>query len=469
MSKVVQEEIDNLNAVLTVTVEKGDYEPKLKAELNKFRQKAQIKGFRKGKTPDSVVRKLYGKGIFSEIVYEFLQKELNDYLYNGKIDILGQPIPSLDQPEINFDLNQTQDYTFKFDLGLAPVFEVQGLDASSIYKKFDPIIPASNIDTEMEMLRRRTGERTFSEDVILAGDLLKLEAVELEGESIKEDGHTHTFSLLVDSINDELRPTVLIAKVGESFRADVFTLEKDRDERFVRKYMLGVEDSQEVGNRFELKVIEASRVDLPEMDQAFFDQAFGEDIVHSDEEARETIQKGMKYEMEAQADALVFRDMQTNLIEKNQLALPDAFLKRWLMASNENLSPDSVEVGYGPFAENLRWSMIRGKIIREHKLDVTQDEIKGFFKDRFRSYLGGAAFNDDVLDSVAERMMGEEKQVNEAYENLMFERLSKVMFSVVTIEKEPIELEAFQEVIRKVEQEARASRAQGVDLTGEEE
>jgi trigger factor len=470
MSKVVQEEIDNLNAVLTVTVEKGDYEPKLKSELNRFRQKASIKGFRKGKTPDSVVRKLYGKGILSEIVYDLLQKELNDYLYNGKIDILGQPLPSLDQAPIDFDLLQLQDYIFKFDIGLAPVFDVQGLDSSVTYKKYDPIIPAEDIDQEIDNIQRQLGERIFSEDVILAGDMLKVEASELEDGKIKEDGHVHTFSLLVDALNDDIRDKVLTLKVHESFQADPFKLEKDRDEKFVRKYILGLTDEQEVGQLFDMKIIEATRVNLAEMNQELFDKAFGEDQVHSEEEAREFIEKGLKFNLENQADALLFRDIQKDLIEKNHQPLPDAFLKRWLMNSNENLAPESIEEGYPAFAENLQWSMIRGKIVRENELEVTNEEIKGYFKDRFRSYLGGANFDDTILDSVAERMMGEEKQVNEAYENLMFDRLSRVVISKITVENNPISLADFQAVVRQVEQEAKASRAAGINLLeGEEE
>jgi trigger factor len=140
------------------------------------------------------------------------------------------------------------------------------------------------------------------------------------------------------------------------------------------------------------------------------------------------------------------------------------------MYSNENFAPEAVEQGYTAFAENLQWSMIRGKIVRENELEVSNEEIKGYFKDRFRSYLGGANFDDTILDSVAERMMGEEKQVNEAYENLMFDRLSRVVISKVTVENNPISLADFQAVVRQVEQEAKASRAAGINLLeGEEE
>ena len=135
MPKVVREEIDNLNATVTITLEKSDYQPKFKSELNKYRQKAHMKGFRRGKTPLSVVKKMYGKAVLAEVINEQLQKELFEHLNEDKLDILGQPLPSEDQEQIEFDLKDMSDYVFKFDLGIAPEFEVEGLDKKNSFQK----------------------------------------------------------------------------------------------------------------------------------------------------------------------------------------------------------------------------------------------------------------------------------------------------------------------------------------------
>ena len=129
MPKVVREDIDNLNAVLTVTVDRESYEPKFLEELKKFRDKASVKGFRKGKTPISFLKKMYGKAVLGEIVHEMLQEAMGNHFKEDESNYLGQPIPNDDSPKFDIDVRDLQDYEFKFDVGIAPEFEVQGLES----------------------------------------------------------------------------------------------------------------------------------------------------------------------------------------------------------------------------------------------------------------------------------------------------------------------------------------------------
>ena len=164
MSKVVREDVGNLSAVLTLTVGKEDYEPKLSAELNKHRKKAQLKGFRKGKTPMGFIKKMYGRAILADAINEMIQKELTKYISEEKIQILGQPLPSEDQAEYDFNINELIDYTFKFDIGFAPEFEVEGLSEDSKFERYAVDVKDELIEKDIEAAQKRFGERNSVDD-----------------------------------------------------------------------------------------------------------------------------------------------------------------------------------------------------------------------------------------------------------------------------------------------------------------
>ena len=235
MPITTREDTDKLSATLTVTVEQSDYLPKLNTELVKYRKQAQMKGFRKGRTPMSVVRKMYGRSVLAEVVNQLMQEELYRYLTEEDIEILGQPLPSESQEQLDFDLKNLQDYMIKFDVGLAPNFEVAGVDESNTFEKYKVDIPDTEVDEAMDAARRRQGKRVNPETVEDDNDVVRLEAAELEGDEPKEEGVQSEFSLLLSRIDDEsLRQQFHGKKVDDSLTLDLFTLEKDTDEAYVR-------------------------------------------------------------------------------------------------------------------------------------------------------------------------------------------------------------------------------------------
>ena len=166
MAKVVREDIDDLNALLKVELSKEHYEAKLKSELNKYRKKAHIKGFRKGKTPMGFIKKMYGTAVLAEVINESLQTAVSSYISEEKLNILGQPLPVEQEEELTFDVNDLQDYNFSFELGLAPEFELQGIDSSSEFTRYVAEIPESMIDEDLSNARKRGGEQTSVEGAI---------------------------------------------------------------------------------------------------------------------------------------------------------------------------------------------------------------------------------------------------------------------------------------------------------------
>lgn len=452
MAKVVKEEIGELNIVLDINLTKEDYEPKFKSELNKYRKKAHIKGFRKGKTPLGFIKKMYGTAVLAEVINEQIQNALNGHIEEEKLNVLGQPIPVDDQEELDFDPSNLKDFNFKFELGLAPEFELAGLDSGTSFNRHAVEIEDTMIDEDLENARKRGGEQTPVEGAIEENDMVSFNAEELDGDQPKENGWATTFSVLVNQLSSEdFKKELMSKKTGDKVKFNINELEADKDEEYIRKYFLNVSEEDEdveIGAEFEAEIGEVKRVMPAELNQEFFDKAFGEGKVSSEEEARAKIGEEIQKYFDRQAESLLFRDFREKLMEVNDVKLPDQFLRRWLKMSNENVTDEDIEKEYDVFAENLKWSLIRGKATQKFELEVTDEEIVEGFKDRVRSYFGG--YGDElIILNTANRLMEDRKQVDQMYQELISDKLFHAVKEVVTIEDQKISSKDFEEEIKK--------------------
>lgn len=457
MSSVVRADIDPLNAVLTVTIAQAEYEPKFKQELKKYREQAQIKGFRKGKTPISVLKKMFGQKLLVDIVNELIQEKLVGYLRSEAINLLGQPLPADDQEQYDFSLKALQDYTFKFDIGLAPEFEVQGLDETTTFEKHKVIPRESDITSDLENARKRLGELVHVEGPITEGDLVKFKAQELTDGQIMADGLEGEFSVPLDKMTDAAKEKVLGAKVGDSFPFALDQLETGIDAEYVEKYYLNLDEVMDLTDlNFQLTIIDATHVEPAELNEEFFQKIFDNEAVTTEEQARAEIAKNIERYYNNQADALLYRDFQEKLLELNDLPLPADFLKRWILASNENATPAGVEAEFEAFTKNLQWSLITEKIAQANDLQISQEEVMTAFKNRVMGYLqGNSGLGDEFLEMMAGRLMQDEQQVRQVQDEIMAEKLHDAIAAQVSITPKEISADDFEAVLEA----AQAARA----------
>ena len=477
MSNIVRTTLGHLHEALEVQLSPADLEPKLKSELNKYRKNAQMKGFRKGKPPMGMIRKLYGKALLGEVVNDLLQSTLVEYLEEQALSILGQPIPTEDQVASELDPNALTDVHFKFEIGLAPEFEVQGLDADNQFEQYAVEVPAENIDKDLENARKRVGQRDTVDDEIVERDMVQIEAEELDGDAAKENGWATSFSVVADdNLNEGFREQLMGQKAGAKLRFNINEVEKDRDEAFVRKYLLKAEDADaetEIGDQFEGTISEVNRVVAADLNQEFFDKYFGEGNVSNEEEARARIEADIKKYYDRQAESLLFRDFQDDLLERNALELPETFLRRWLLVSNEGMTEERVGREFDDFAKNLQWSLIRGKMVQRFEIEVTEEELLEGFKDRIRGYFGG--YGDELIVlNTANRLMQDEKQVDQLYQELMADKLFEELRQVVTVNPKSVPTEEFEAIVEAAQKEIQArqqnqSLPESVEESEEEE
>ena len=458
MSNVVRTDIDALNAVLTVSLTKDEYLTKVNKDINRYSQKMQRPGFRPGKTPKSLVKKMYGDAFVVETIQEMMSQKLSDYLQENKPDIFGQPIMSETQSDTGFDPKNPQDISFSFDIGLLPDFEVKGLDGVS-YERYLVNVGEDKIDAEIENMRKRNGEESEIDTNIQDGDMITLHIKEQGGTLEKED-----LLLSVNWLTDEMKEVFTTQKKGDSLTVNIFQLEKETTPQYVRKYFLGLEDTdeREINENFDVKIKFVKRQVPAELNQEFFDKNFGPGVVTSEADMRDTIRKGLSVNFTGQADALMLRDIQDGLIAANTLELPSAFLKRWLRTQNEKNTEDTVEQGFEGFAQNLRWTLIRSKIAKSSNVTIEDEDLKAFYRARIRGYLGGqlGAGTDDLVESLVERAFADEKQMSELYEEVLTEKTFEAMKARVMIVEKPIGEEEFNSIMAAAQYEAAKARGE---------
>lgn len=479
MPQVVRTDSDDLNTQLVLTLKKEHYEPKFRSELNKYRGKVSMKGFRKGKTPTALIRKMYGKSILVDVINEMVQHEIFDYIKKEGLQTIGQPIPAENQPLLDFDVVTLQDMEFRFDVGLAPKFELKGVSKDSKFDFLKVQISDEFLNQQVEDGRKRVGERATVTDSIEGNDVVKMNVEELDGDAIKENGWAATFSVLVDDIADEaVKADFLSKKAGDKVRFNVFELEADRDVDFVRKHILNIQENDgdvEVGEMFEGTIEEVNRVGLAELNQDFFDKYMGPGKVSSVEEMKKLIEDDYVKHYDKQADALMNRDFNDMLIEQNELSLPDEFLKRWLKYSEENVNPQDIEDGYDDFAKSLRWSLIRGELIKKFNLEVSEEEtfegLKENVRGMFKQY--GMPVSDElIILNTANKMAEDKEQMNKIYSEMMTVKVFEAVKEAITIDEKPISREDFDELLSaeriKMENQEVAKTARAEEVVIEE-
>ena len=462
MSNVVREDLANGTAVLTVKVNKEDYEPRLKEQLNKYRREASLKGFRKGKTPMSAIRKMFGTSVLSDLINQSIQENVFEYLSANESEFVGQPLPSKDQEAVVPNIKELEDYEYKFEIGIAPQFELEGLEDGHAYTLDKVTIPDEEIDKEMTRLKRSAGERESVETTIEENDMVTLDAKELEEDTPKAGGMAKEIKVLVNQVASEaIQEELKTLKQGDTIRFNVYDLEKG-DETYVKKYLLGLEGDDlevlEFNPEMEATITEVQRIKEAELTQEFLDQAFGEGKVADEAEARDYIRNQVNKMYDDQAAQLLNRDIQNRLMELNEekIELPETFLKRWLMSNSEDVDESNIDQKFESFRKGMRWTLIQERLLDKYPVDISNDDIKEAFKNQVRGYFGGqmSQFGDSdaFLDGMVERLMSDKGQVEKIYREVQSEKLYEQLRGAAKTETAQISEADFKAKVEAIQQ-----------------
>lgn len=459
MPKVVRKDVDNLNAVVSVTIPNTEVQTKLKSELKNIQQKAQIKGFRTGKTPMTFVKKMYGEKVLSDVINETLGKALDEFLKDENLHYLGQPIPSKDQKEVDISLSAKNDFVFDFDLGIAPQFDITEMEKMK-FDIHDIAVPEEDVTKVLDEGLERMGESIEVEAPIQEKDIITIDAEEMDGKKVKKGGWACTFSILVDEKMDaEVKKDLMDKEIGYSFNFDISKIEEGASEDYVRKYFLEVGENDKdvvVGNDFMGKVATVKRMQSAELNEEFVKNYFKNDDLTTVDDAKTFIHDDIAKYLNRQSGELFFYNLQSELIEKYDLELPDEFLKRWLILSSEQNTAENVEEHFDSFKKEMQWSMIKSKMMKHFEVNVEFSELVDHWAAQLQQQLGGQ-MEMEMLRGYGENFLQEnEEEYNKILNTVSNSKLITTLTDKLKFKKNKISLEDFNKIVDELNQKHKA-------------
>ncbi len=442
---ISQEKTDNLNAVIKININAEDYQARVDKAIKDQAKKAQIPGFRKGMVPASHIKRMYGKSILVDEINNLLSDTLNNYLTEQQLEVLGQPLPKVDNSkEYNWDF--ADNFEFNYEVGLAPEFNVDITSADQLtnYKiKVDDETLASRISN----LRRSYGKMT-NPDVSADNDVLYAELKQLSPDgSVFEGGITNTASVRLDQIQDETIKSSLIGlKKGDVVEFDIQKAFNNEPARVAALLKIDEAAAADLKSNFELTVKNVNRLEESDLDQAFFDKIFGEGVVTTEEEFRTKITEELENMMVQDADNKLQSEMYKYVLNKVDFELPDEFLKRWLKATNEKLSEEELNGGYADFAKNLKWTLIGNKIIRDNNIQIQYEDVLDLAKQRidaqFRMY-SPQPISEEQLNQYAVQFLQDKENANRIFEEAKSLKVFEHLKGVFTLNEQEITYDEF--------------------------
>ena len=413
---ITKEQIDDLNAVVKVAITKEDYEDKVSKILKDYRKQANIPGFRKGQVPMGLIKKQYGKAVLVDEVNKLLQDNLNKYLTEEKLDVLGNPLPK-QQDNFNWDADEL---AFEFELGLAPDFEVS-LKTKKAITRYKIVADKKMVDEQIERLRKQYGKLISKTEVGKNDELtgvFKSEAEEIENKTTIELDKIKSKKALESLKGKKIGDTVSLATKG-LFKED-----------FLLSSALGIakEKTEKLNVNVNFTIEEINERELAAMDQEFFDKLFGKDNVSSEAELKDKIKEDSEKQFEQQADQKLLNDVTERLIESVNLIFQLSFLKKWIQMTGEKpLSEEEANDEYEKSEKGLRYQLIEGKILKDNNIEIQFDELKefakGFIKSQMAQY-GQLNPQEEELENIAMRVMSNQEEVKRLSEQLMSQKLT---------------------------------------------
>ncbi|WP_256012859.1 trigger factor [Desertivirga xinjiangensis] len=445
---ITQEKIDNLNSVVKVSIKPEDYLDRVEKAIKTQAKKANLPGFRKGMVPSSHIKRMYGKSILVDEINNLLTDTLNNYISENKLEVLGQPLPKVDDAK-EFNWDYTDEFEFDYELGLAPEFQ---LDFSSKDKLpyYQIKVDADTLESRTKNLRKSYGKMTNPE-VSAEDDVLYSELVQLSPDgSVFEGGISNTASLRLDLVkDDEIKKSLIGLKIGDVVTVDI---QKAFDnDAFQISKLTGIseEDAKDLKSNFQLTVKNVNRLEEADLNQEFFEKIFPAGDVTTEEQFKEKITAELESMMVQNADQKLQNDLVSFGLGKFELQLPDEFLRRWLKATNENLSDEELEKGYDDFARNLKWTLIENKIIKENNIEIKYEDVLDAAKSRldaqFKMY-SPQPLPEDQLSQYAVQFLQNKENANRIFEEVKAQKVFEYLKSVITLDTKEIEYSKFLEL-----------------------
>jgi len=455
---ITKDNIDNLNAEVVIKLQEEDYQSNVNDVLRDYQKKAKIDGFRPGKVPLGIIQKMYGESILVSEVNKILSKSLYEYLNENKIEVLGTPLPKVEEAN-NINWKVQKDFEFTYEMGLAPVISIK-LTNEKISKHIVSD-DAKLTEKYIEYLRKRFGTQK-DVDCSKAEDMVYGTMVELNDNNEPKEGGVikNDVPIVPDTLeSNDTKQQFIEVRVGDSLIVDS---KKIADNPTVIASMLGITKEMAVNFTSLLKfsVTRISRLTEATLNQEFYDNIYGKDTIKTDSDFDKKASEDAHKMITVEGEKKFNNDIITKVLNRTKVPLPNEFLKRWLISSNEKpITKEQVDSEYDGFAKNTRWQLIKNKIVKENELKVSEDEMlneaKNFVKNQYAQY-GQMQIAENELTDIAKKIITNDEERNSILERLYEVKVIEYLKSIMKIKEVKV---SYDEFVKLVNQEDKKSES----------
>lgn len=430
--------------IISIKLSEADYAPQVEQKLKEYGRKANIKGFRPGKVPTGVVKKMFGKSVLADEINNILSQKVNEYVREQNLRILGEPLPNLEKSR-NIDWETQKDFEFEYQVGIVADFSYE-LSSKVKVTSYPIEVDKKVLDETLEDLRKRFGKVDYPE-TSEAGDNLYGDLRAKESDFKREYAFIATDKVL----KKEQKLFIGLKKDDEV----AFDITKIFDDATLKSNLLGIseEEAKSIKGDFILKINTISRTTPAELNQEFFDKVFGKDAVKTEEEFLTKIKETISENYARETEHFLNHHIEDHFIKNTKIELPENFLKTWLKITSEGKVTDDVLVKeFDAYKRSVIWDLVRNKIAEDNKIAVEADEVRAKAKEMIVAQFGGSAIAEqlgDRLDAIADNYLQNEngKQFMNIYSQIRNEKILKLIREQITVSEKKVTLDEFKKIV----------------------
>ena len=444
---------DKVNGVMTITIEQADYQEAVEKKLKEYRKKAQVRGFRPGMVPMSLIKRQYGTAVKADEVNRLLGEKLYEYVRENNIQMLGEPLPNeQQQPQ---DLSQDGTYVFVFDIAVAPEMNAV-LSADDTVDYYDIKVDDAMVDDQVKMFQAQTGNfveaQEWSGNDTLKGDLRQVDA---DGNTLA-DGITVADAIVMPSYvkGDSEKAKFDGAKPGDIIIFNPKKAYPDNDAEVAALLKKDKAEVKDLESDFSFQITEIRHFQPHAIDQELFDRIMGEGVAKDEADFRQKIAESIKAQLVVNSDFRFLRDVRAYMEQKvGEVQFPEELLKRVMLQNNKDKDADYVEKNFSGSIAELKWHLIKEQLVKANNIKVEDDDLKqvarGVVRQQFAQY-GMSDVPDDVLDKYADEQLKKRENIEAYVDRAIDVKLMRTLKQVVKLNMKPISLDDF----NKLEKEA---------------
>ena len=448
------QKIDELNGTLSIVLEKADYEPKVDQQIKTYRKKAQIPGFRPGTAPVGMIKKLYGKSFIADEVNKLASETMFGYLKDNEIDILGQPLLSLEK-ESEIDFEKSENFTFHFDIGLTPNFEFNISEQDTVTKYIIEVDDAE-VESEITNLSRRHGVLEKVDESTAESDSILVVLTELDNDNNPLEGGVSgkETTVIPELINDETTKSLFMnKKEGDKIIVNLQALFNNNETVMASSTGIPKEGLNDLNENFEAEVKNIQKFTPAEINQQLFDKVFGEGVIEDEATFRAKVKENAELYYASESEHQLEHEIDHLVQDKHLFALPDTFLKRWLIdAHPDAYTPETADEKYEKESGGLRYQLIQEKAIKQFNIEISEEEIEqtalGYSASMLRNY-GISNPEYEWVKDFTEKQKKEQRFMDKVREIAVQRSVVNHIKNNITLVEQKISVQGFYDIIKQ--------------------